>query len=228
MRPSIYAFLLIALLVLLEVGLAVWRNSGRIPSTDPVFSYPPAVENFDKPGDFQKIIDAVHADHGAELKIDDVKGTRLTVFYFEWDEIKIGPVTDIAGHQPEICNEAMGYSLLGVESPRTYQTPGHDSLQFDVTRFADSSGRVVHVFKGAWFQGIGSWNIRLTQNRIARAKASFLRAEGAARVIEAGVFGADNTDDAWRAFEANVLSKLQWSEDSQSAHAEDPKQMDQP
>ena len=73
------AIILIAILVLGEAGLAVWRHLPIEPSTAPVFSFPPAAANFGKSDRLTQEIAAFGCDRGAEwtgtgaCKISSVK-----------------------------------------------------------------------------------------------------------------------------------------------------------
>ncbi|MFZ9937814.1 MAG: hypothetical protein ACO3JG_12280, partial [Luteolibacter sp.] len=136
-----------------------------------------------KPGVFK-------ADHGAKWNHITDDGARLTVFYFEWDKVEAGPVMSIAGHSPDECNVAAGFNLQAVLPPRSFEVPGQPPLVFDATHFTDPSGRSVHMFKLAWIQGMGSRPLREATRRLERLQNSFFRHEGAARVLQAGVFDA--------------------------------------
>ena len=94
------AILLIAIIVLGEGALALWRHLPIEPSTAPVFSFPPAAANFDKPGKLAPAIDMYGADRGADWHSTAPDGSRLTVFYFEWDQINAGPKLEMAEHSP--------------------------------------------------------------------------------------------------------------------------------
>jgi hypothetical protein len=204
------AIVLIALLLLGEAALALWRHLPIEPSTAPVFSFPPAAANFDNPGDLAPVIELYGADRGAEWNHRSADGTRLTVFYFEWDQIKAGPKLEMAGHSPDECNVAAGFELREILPPRTYQVPGQPPLVFDATHFTDPAGGSVHMFKLAWVQGLGSRPLREASRRLERAGNAFLRHLGAARVLQAGIFNAPTADLAWQTFQQQVLDHLQW------------------
>jgi hypothetical protein len=204
------AFVLIALLVLGEGALALWRHLPIEPSTAPVFSFPPAAANFDKPGKLAPAIEAYGADRGAEWHSTATDGSRLSVFYFEWDRVKAGPKLEMAGHSPDECNVAAGFTLKSVLPSRSFEVPGQPPLVFDATHFTDPSGRSVHMFKLAWIQGLGSRPLREGTRRFERAGNAFLRHQGAARVLQAGVFDAQDADHAWQSFRTQVLDHLKW------------------
>ena len=77
------ALILIAILALGEGALALWRHLPIEPSTAPVFSFPPAAENFGKSAKFAPVVEIDGAVRGAEWKYTAGDGTGLTVFYFK-------------------------------------------------------------------------------------------------------------------------------------------------
>jgi hypothetical protein len=202
--------LLIVIVVLGEGVVALWRHLPVEPSSAPVFTFPPAAQNFGKPGEFAPSIKLYGADRGAEWKHTAADGTRLTVFYFEWDSIHVGPLMDFVGHSPEVCNVAAGFTFRGVHPRCSFEIPDQPPLSFDTTHFDDPSGRSVYVFKMPWIQGLGSRKFREGAERTQRLQNSFLRHTGAARVLQAGVFGARDADHAWQIFREQVLDQLEW------------------
>lgn len=204
------AIVIIALLVLGEAAVAVWRLAPVPVSTAPVFWFPPAAQNFDHPGKLVNAIQLYGADRGAEWNDNTNGSNRLTVLYFEWDQVEAGPVMAIAGHSPDECNIAAGFTLKAILPPRTFEVPGQPPLVFDATHFNDPSGRSVHMFKLAWIQGLGSRELREGAKRLVRLQNSFQRHRGAARVLQAGVFDADHADNAWQTFRTQVLDHLEW------------------
>ena len=197
-------------LALGEGGLALWRHLPIEPSTAPVFSFPPAAENFGKSAEVAQATEIYEADRGAEWNHTAGDGTRLTVFYFEWDHVEVGPVMSLAGHSPDECNVAAGFNLQALLPPRTYEVPGQPPLVFDATHFTDLSGSSVHMFKLAWIQGMGSRPLREATRRLERLQNSFTRHRGSARVLQAGVFDAQDADHAWQIFRTEVLDQLKW------------------
>jgi hypothetical protein len=210
MLLSRFSLLLVLVLVLAGGGLALWRHLPIAPSTAPVFSYPAAAARFDQGGEFASSIEIYHADRGAECKLTAPDGSQISVFYFEWDQVKAGPMIAATGHAPEQCNVAAGFKLLEVTANRTYQAGGQLPLVFDCTHFADSGGRDVFVFKMFWMQGLGTRSLREGDSRIERLKSSSIRHAGAARVLQGGVSGARDADHAWQVFQSEVLQKLEW------------------
>jgi hypothetical protein len=203
------ALLLTAFLIALETAIPLWRSSAPTSSA-PVFSLPMMDAAMKNPGEFQRSIDVYHADRGGELKLPGPDNTSLTLFYFEWDQVEAGPMMDIAGHRPEECNVVAGFKLMSHDLSRTFQSETPTPLVFDTTTFADPAGNPVVVYKTAWFQGQGSREIREGENRRLRFQNSFERGSGAARVIECGITGAHDPDQAWQIFQSEVLSKLIW------------------
>ena len=204
---------LFILLVLGQIAWALWRFLPIEPSTASVFHYPTAASRFGDPGDLKVAIEMYQADRGAELALTAPDGLELTVFYFEWDRIGAGPMMTTAGHTPDQCNVAAGFTLVSVDPPRTYQAPGQLPMVFDATTFKDKAGRDMYTFKLAWMQGLGSRSIREGKGglyRIERLRNSFIRHVGELRVLQAGVFNARNSDQAWQAFQSQVLDQLEW------------------
>ena len=205
-----FSLLLIVFLVLVEVGLAVWKNSDIAPSNAPVFTWPQAVARFGQPGELAGPIKTLHADRGAECRMDAPGGIHLDVMYFECDPIRVGPMMGFTAHTPEVCNVGIGYNLLGIDPPRSYEVLGKLPITFDCTRFSDPSGHKVFVFKTVWVQGIGSMELREGFDRMLRFKNAFVRHVGAARIVEAGIFDARDVDEAWEVFRRQVLDQLVW------------------
>lgn len=213
MRLSSFSALLLALLVLSQAGLALWRYLPIEPSTAPVFSYPAAAEKFDSSPDLAPAVELYRADRGAEIKITSPEGSQLTVFYFEWDRIGAGPMMTTAGHSPDECNIAAGFKLASSPTIRTRTVPGQLPLVFDATHFVDPTGKDMYMFKIAWMQGLGSKSIREGQgglHRLERMGNSFIRHIGALRVLQAGVTNVRDADHAWQTFQSEVLEKLVW------------------
>ncbi len=212
--------LLLLFLASLEAGVLAWRHNVQI-STAAVFSYPAAVANFGKSATLAPAIEMYRADRGAECKLTAPDNTRLTVLYFEWDQLKVSPVMNFTFHAPEICNSGIGYKLLEVLPPRDHAVAGQPPLTFDCTHFTDPSGKHVYIFKVVWLQGYGCMRMREDgpgarpivegEERFARIKNSFVRHSGAARIVEAAVFDAHGPEQAWQVFQDQVLTQLSWS-----------------
>lgn len=209
----------IIFLAVLEGGIAAWRGS-ITPSTAPVFTYPPAASQFGKSATLAPALALFRADRAAECKIDGPDHSHLSVLYFEWDRFDLSPVMNLTLHAPEICNANIGYKLLEVLPNRKYEPPGREPLNFDSTHFTDPSGQDVFIFKVVWLQGYGCLRMREDgpgapplvegEHRFDRIKNSFVRHRGAARIVEAAVFGAHDNDHAWQLFSAQVLAQLSW------------------
>ena len=210
MPLSRLAIVLISLLILGEGAVALWRHLHIEPATAPVFTFPPAAQNFGESANFAPVVQIYGADRGAEWKHTAKDGTGLTVFYFEWDKVEVGPIMDVVGHSPDECNVAAGFTLQEILPHRSYEVPGQPPLVFDATHFTDPSGRSVHMFKMPWIQGLGARKLREGAERMQRLQMSFARHIGAARVLQAGVFDAPDADHAWQTFRTVVLDQLQW------------------
>lgn len=207
------ALILITILVLGEGALGVWRHRPVDPSTAPVFSFPPAAENFDKSPKLAPAVEMYGANRGAEWNTTGTDGTRLTVLYFEWDDFYLGheSILDLAIHAPEVCNTSAGFKLEAFLPERSVKLPGQSPLVFDATRFTDPAGRPVYMFKLIWLQGRGTQAFReISSERIKRISNSLSRHRGAARVVQAGVFNARDADHAWQTFRTQLLVHLEW------------------
>ena len=212
MFPSRITILIIAFLVALEAGVALWRHNVPV-STAPVFYWKEEPLLTTAPPPFGDALNLYRANRGAEQTKELPEGRKMTVFYFEWDRVDAGPLMNIGEHLPEVCNTAAGFILESREPNRVFEASGHSPLVFDTTTFSDPTGRNVHVFKAAWIQGLGSWDIRESNNRFSRLVKSFRRGRGAARVLECGVTGAQNKNQAWQIFQNQVLQRLIWQYD---------------
>lgn len=204
------AFILSAILVLGEAGLALWRHLPVPVSQAAVFSFPPAAANFGKSPNLAPAIQLYGADRGAEWHATAPDGSRLIVFYFEWDQVKPGPLMELAGHAPEICNVSAGFTLQAILPPRSFEVLGQPPLVFDATHFTDPSGRSVYMFKLSWLQGMDSLAFYRGYDRQRRLRDSFLRHAGVARVLQAGVFDAQDAEHAWQTLRQQVLDELEW------------------
>lgn len=196
--------------VALEVGLFAWRQLATPVSNAPFFVWPAAAGRFDQSPDLAPAVAAYNADRGAEIKFDGNGGSSLTAFYFEWDNVEVGPLMNLGGHSPDECNLALGYKLLAIEENKNFVVSGQPPLVFDCTKFEDLNGGTVYIYKMAWIQGIGSWQLRVGKHRFERISRSFIRHSGAGRVVQAGVFGAIDENEAWNLFEQKVLKELIW------------------
>lgn len=203
-------FFILAVVILTETAVAVWGRWQPDMSGFPIFSWT-APETF-KPQDpkaLDRSMEVYQADRGVSGSWQTADGPSVTAFYFEWDKVGAGPQMAIGGHAPEICNAAAGYRFLGRQPARVYESQGH-ALPFDTTVFADRAGREVYIFKLAWLQGFGPWEIASNQSRLHRLGLSFRRASGEGRVLMAGVFGAGDENHAWEIFQKEILESLRW------------------
>lgn len=204
------------LLIALEFAVPAWRN--HIPlSTAPVFSLPMARDAMRNPVAFQKAIDVYHADRGAKIELAGPDKTSLTVFYFEWDNVEDHPKMkdrrkrDFYGHNSEYCNIHAGFTLQSHNADRIFKSPGQPALVFNATTYADPAKQPVYVYKITWVQGLGSLQVRDRDERYARLKYAFDRGRGAARIIDCGIFGAQDESHAWQIFQTQVVQHLAWS-----------------
>ena len=209
-RPVI---LLVPLLILaIEGGVQAWRHVGIKPSTAPVFYWKEATLLTSSPPPFGTALKMYRADRGAEQMIELPESRKMTLFYFEWDSIELGPFCEVGGHEAEVCNVAYGsFKLLKSGGERIHTAANGETMCFSHTLLADPNGRSVHVYKIPWIQGFGVWQATdSSRDRSLRLRRAFLRYCGAARVLEAGIFGAASEEEAWGLFEREVLEKLEW------------------
>jgi hypothetical protein len=209
-RPLLLLIALAGLLLAVELGVPAWRRAGLEPSAAPVFYWREATLLTSAPPPFGPALEMYRADRGAELTKNLPEGRKMTLFYFEWDSIELGPFSDVGGHEAEVCNVRHGsFKLLQSGGQRTYKAANGETLRFNYTLLAQPNGNPVYVYKMPWIQGYGLLE-SLTQDRATRLQTAFLRHRGAARVLEAGFFGATSEDEAWLLFQHEVLDKLQW------------------
>lgn len=188
----------------------MWRHASIDTSRAPVFKWTgaPLVTSAEPP--FGKALKIYRADRGAEQRTNLPEGRSIKVFYFEWDSIEAGPLIAISAHEAEVCNVAAGFKVLEAEEPRPVISAGGEALEFRYTKLEQADGQFVYVYKMPWVQGIGAWNVDSAHDRFLRLRRSFIRHRGAARVLQAGIFGAASEQEAWALFEREVLARLTW------------------
>jgi hypothetical protein len=210
----------VIMLVLASEGFLLARRVFPPPlSTAPMLVWPSLEGKDPRAKEMAAALRTYGADRGWKLELQPTEGVDLTAFYFEWDRTDMGPLLDISAHTPEVCNVASGLQFLGQHEPRTHRFPDGRELLFDTTSFATPQGSKVWIFKGVWIQGKGSLTLRRAHDRMQRLAGSFVRHAGAARVIQAGVFGLEREEDAWVSFTTEVLSQLAWVESAQGPAA---------
>jgi len=207
-RP--FLLLIPLLLLAIEGGVQAWRHVEIKPSTAPVFYWKGAPLLTSAPAPFGTALEMYRADRGAQQTRELPEERKMTLFYFEWDSIELGPFCDVGGHPAEQCNVEYGsFKLLQKGGYRNFAAANGESLRFNYTLLADPNGKPVHVYKLPWLQGYGMLS-GLTQDRAIRLRSSFLRLRSAGRVLEAGISGAASEDEAWGVFQREVLDKLVW------------------
>ena len=149
-------------------------------------------------------------DRGGQWKVNGLPEKRISVYYFEWDQLETAPTMILDGHHAELCNEAAGFKLLERLPSRFLEAPGGDRLEFDFTRYADPAGHPVYLFKNVWLANTGNWDLR-RKSRSLRLKLAFVRRKDAARVLQIGVYSAKDADDAWETIRSEVLAHLTWN-----------------
>jgi len=206
-------FVIPLLLLAIEGAVQAWRHVGNEPSKGPLFYWKGAELLTNSPLPFGRALALYRADRGAERTEVLDGGRKMTFFYFEWDCIDLGPFIVLGGHDAKICNVEFGaFKLLQSGKCRIHKFSNGETMCFDYTLLAESNGEQVHVYKISWIQGYGAWKSMEGDDRKTRLSRSFLRHRGAARVLEAGIFGAASEDEAWGLFQREVLEKLEWSE----------------
>ena len=206
-----FSLILIVLIGVAECGLAIWQSRTLQPSLAPVFSWPEAAAHFSHSENLEHTFEQYKCDRAAEYQTTAGDGIKLASVYLEWDRVEAGPAMGFAAHGPEICNTALGYKLLGIDANRIFEVPGTVPIRFDCTRFADREGKTVYMYKTAWVQGLGSWQLRDEGNqRLERLKRSFLRHTGEARVVLTAVYGAPDPEQAWQTFQTQVINQFVW------------------
>lgn len=202
----------VGVMLAIEGGVQGWRHSAFEASEDPIFNWRGSELVSTAPAPFGEALKIYHADRGSEKKWPLADGRSINLFYFEWDEMETGPFADIGGHDAEVCNVAAGYHMVRTGSLRTYVPPGQKPLVFRTTVLSEPSGKIIYVFKLPWIQGVGEWHVNSSSDRWLRFKRSFIRHRGQARVVEAGVFGAESEEEAWQIVIKEVLNPLEWSD----------------
>lgn len=139
MFPSRITILIIAFLVALEAGVALWRHNVPV-STAPVFYWKEEPLLTTAPPPFGDALNLYRANRGAEQTKELPEGRKMTVFYFEWDRVDAGPLMNIGEHLPEVCNTAAGFILESREPNRVFEASGHSPLVFDTTTFPIQPG----------------------------------------------------------------------------------------
>jgi len=201
----------------LEAGVYAWRHVGITPSTAPVFYWKGAPLLTSAPPPFGDALKIYQADRGAEQTTALPDGRTMTLFYFEWDKIELGPFSIVGGHEPELCNVGYGsFKLLQKGRQRIYSAANGETLRFNYTLLAAPNGNPVHVYKMPWIQGFGTWVDVGRNDRTTRLHRCLFRHLGEARVLEVGIFGAASEDESWALFRHDVLDKLQWSDKAAS------------
>jgi len=203
--------LLVPLLLLsIEGGVNAWRNAEIEPSKAPLFCWKGAELLTKAPPELEHAFRDYRPDRGAERKMMLPNGRRMTIFYFEWDQMNVSPVMLSGGHEAEVCGAAEGFKVIQTGGHRSHKFSNGETLTFDFTLLAEPNDMPVYIYKISWVQGYGTLEMKLN-DRAGRIQRSFLRHRGASRVLEAGIFGAANEDEAWATFQHEVLEKLVWS-----------------
>lgn len=199
-----------AAILLVEAGVQVWRHREIPVSAAPVFSLPGVdlLRTAEPP--FGAALEQYRADRGAMHSIALREGKRIDLFYFEWDVMDVGPLSDVLAHEAEVCNLAAGFKVVSTGRILRYDAGAGGMLDFRHTELDDGSGQPIHVFKLPWVQGIGAMHVGSYRDRFLRLERSFIRHRGSARVLQAGVYGAADVEEAWRIVQTDLLAGLDW------------------
>ena len=182
-------------------------------SQAPVFHLSASAGGTDKTDrSFGQALAVYKADRGWQSETSGQDQASLTTFYFEWDRMEAGSLMQLAHHAPEVCNVASGLIFHGKRPTRTHIFPNGQILGFDATTFKTRQGMPVHVFKVAWLQGVGHLDLQRGYNRTERLRASFGRHMGQGRVLQGGIFGSGDENEAWLFFQDTILSQVRWSD----------------
>lgn len=209
---SIRLFLLsaCAAILVVEAGVQFWRQREIPASAAPVFSLPGVELQRTAEPPFGAALEQYRADCGAMHSIALPEGKRIDLFYFEWDVMDVGPLSDVLAHEAEVCNVAAGFKVVTTGRILRYDAGAGGMLDFRHTELDDGSGQRIHVFKLPWVQGIGAMHIGSYRDRFLRLERSFIRHRGSARVLQAGVYGAADVEEAWGIVQAELLAGLDW------------------
>ncbi|MFN0130119.1 MAG: hypothetical protein ACKV19_25930 [Verrucomicrobiales bacterium] len=207
-----WAIAVAAAVLIAEAGYWVFQHVGWRPTDGAIYSWSTA---FDHPTASDSTLAAstrlYQADRGANPTLTVDPNHRLVAFYFEWDGLKSAINSPTGGHQPEVCNTALGYEFLGVLPSRQWPTPA-GPMEFESTHFLSPDGTPVYVFKNIWFRGLGNWENRKIVKPWNRLPILARHRLEEARLLSTGAFGFRSPDDAWHAFGTQVLKKLEWAE----------------
>ena len=208
-----FTWLIVPLALLcIEGGVQAWRHAELQVSKAPVFYWKGAELRTTDPSDFGLALKMYRADRGAEKTESLPEGRKITVFYFEWDSIELGPFIDASGHETEVCNVNAGFKVLQSGERRMHRFENGETLGFNHTLLAQADGRRVYAYKIPWIQGIGEWATMKSGDFATRISRSFLRRRGAGRVLQAGIYGAASEEEAWALFQHKVLDDMEWRE----------------
>lgn len=212
MSPKSIAIAVIALVVTIETSIAIWRATPAKPVATGSFEWPWPQEISPDPVHLARAIQVYGADQGWERQTVNADGLKMTAHFFQWAKVKTGPMMIISGHTPKECNAAAGFALVAEAVRLKWNGPNGDLLQFHSSEFKTPNGGSLFVFKTAWLQGLGSITLNPGSDRIERVKGSLHPIVGEGRVLQAGIFGADNEKEAWNYFQTEILQRLVWKQ----------------
>ena len=139
-------------------------------------------------------------------------GMAMDVHYTEYRAGNQHYVIDLYSHEPEVCMAAAGASLIADNGNRMF-TIGGQSFRIRCLTFNDPpSSRRIHIYKLIWVPPGFDTKADPTYSAMKEVwiKRAFTRTPWPpARLILAGVRGAENEDSAWKFFEDTVLKRAE-------------------
>lgn len=210
------ALLFIPLAVVASEALAWWwMHPFPTENSIQLLSYRFPAE---RPGHTRKtlepgIVESLKCDTAQMGKITGQGGRQVEVGFFEWDGADEQGLIQAFGHSPDVCMGVAGYEVEEFLPNRHFHLDGQE-LVFDVTRFRDTRGDALYIFKAPWADGI--WGINLLREgptgkdfRVFKFEAVRQRWKpNYARVLMGGVSGFPREEDSWEFFRSRVLEDL--------------------
>ncbi len=141
----------------------------------------------------------------------DGRGT-LDFFYLEYEPGNPRFIHDVFGHAPEVCLRATGATLKQEHPSRTIEVAGR-SLKVLVLEFnSPVLSTPLWVFRLTWLpEGTpyDPYKAAYTLRREKLLSGIFGTPKPPARVLLAGASGYQSLEDAWREYEALLVSRLE-------------------
>ena len=204
---------LVAALVLVEIGVALWFRVG--PTTSPETVRAPEhniapgakVEELDLSSNWASTV--MNYDEGSWLRVSGADGRPKAIefFSFRFEPENVGYFEHSLGHQAENCMSSKGGTVDEEFPTRELELPGGQRLRFRSIQTGAGSGTPTFIFKTRWIGEHGSVATPSpTTYRIRAAIERRKRPTGAAVIMMAGVSGCDTEEDAWKYFVEQIFS----------------------